>query len=605
MSRALLFIPLLGAGCAPAPVASPPSAAPLTVPREAAEVDAPLNLSAVAEPKGLLATMRINAPGQNVATIAQLVPSSDDVTQALRLGPEPLLSVLIGESLTHEVDLDAPMDMATVEPSALLLALPVQDPKKLRANATDFRFMPKGAARWTARYMGPEAELPQMACELWPARATVPYRLVCAPSHRLIDEYGPYLTRTVAAINVPTTARITFPAGAMKRLAAKTMKDDPGPMEPGEALGEQLAKDFFAELGSLSLDVDLEPAGVVTGIEIHLTRAKSLFATALKGRPEAVELPAAYWRLPKDAELALFFHGTERGAFDNSARPLFEDFWKEIFDMPNMDANDLAERVAATRQLFFTGGSLLVASGHEPLSDESDPLKARAALRGWDVLRADESIEHWRDGVQTLIHLLGQKPASSGAGSTAATPPKPPVRSFEVYSLWQNPAKDKLPAGSFTLRITRTPNPAYVPSQRRPALVGVEETHYLFFPEGSSTWLVVAETAKTTLSLAHAILGGDDQAQLASRNDVTALRGREAQTLGFVSLTGAVVLGEETDGAEQIAHTRSTLQKLDALPDHGLTPIIVMGEAVPPDGTRISATLSPAALGTVFRWAMP
>jgi len=599
--------------CAPEAVSEPKAPTPLPAPA-ATPPEPPLELGAVPAPPELQGDLRFAAPNRDIATLAQLIPGSNSLVEALRDGPGPLLENLIGASLLAEVDLEQSLDIA-IEGRELVMSLAIRELGSARDRIRDFAPQPKGrVVRFT--YTG-SARAPLMQCEAWPAAGAARHRLLCSYRPEMIERYGPYLTRTLA--RTPPKGAVSSSVSTLRmRQAVQDELNKASSGDAGEAAGRELFRELTNELDSLATDIRLEKSGVELGVELGLSGSKSLLAAALGSTNGTSALPAAFWQLPKSTDIAIYTRGAKLGAFDASAPKLLREMWKDVYSVRRpMTRASMDERVAATRRLFFTGGPLLFAYGHDRDAAqkalgaskealEKQPARARAALSGWSALRFDEPIEHWRRGLTELIALFQKTPQwenarDSGASAGGARPTT--LRASETYRIVAPTPGDRLPKDAFRVKLVSKPNPAYQAGPGDPpALERPTETHFWFVPDSGATWLFVSNEEKTALSIAHTVTGGAAEPKLGARSELRTLLAGEGALLGFVSLAGWVSLALDSETPDQLWAAKTTLDALASVPD-GDTPVLLRGTPRG-SGMRFSTTLSPAAIAGLFQWAM-
>ncbi|MCC6216457.1 MAG: hypothetical protein IT376_16465 [Polyangiaceae bacterium] len=128
-------------------------------------------------------------------------------------------------------------------------------------------------------------------------------------------------------------------------------------------------------------------------------------------------------------------------------------------------------------------------------------------------------------------------------------------------------------------------------------------------PDGGHSWVALADDPAVAIATARRLSSLPESQTLAGRGDLAALRRSAGHTVGFVTLTELVNTRTGASRVSTAAEVRARLERLRALPDRGLTPILLQGASVQGDGGRVTlrliATFTPAAISSAFSWWLP
>ncbi len=152
-------------------------------------------------------------------------------------------------------------------------------------------------------------------------------------------------------------------------------------------------------------------------------------------------LPEAFWRLPTDTDVAFFSQGTTPEVMKPLGAQLMHDLLTSIPE-DEVPASAHGELTRAMSTLFFTGGPLLLAHGHDRAAAEkalgglfaipwergkkpSPALEkaqraARSSLQGWTLAHVDEPPSRWYGGLRELGRVSGQGLRGRGRQSRGA-----------------------------------------------------------------------------------------------------------------------------------------------------------------------------------------
>jgi hypothetical protein len=481
----------------------------------------------------------------------------------------------------------------------------------------------------------------KLACGVYPGGEPVRAHLVCSADAKALESAAPYLARTVSRQAAAPGIHYEMPEAAMRRVieareqAADAEVDDEPAAEAGRQIGARWVKGLNADFESLGLDLSAGTDGVSVGMDLRFRSVKSSLTHVAVGQ-RGVAVPAAFWSIPGDADLALYLPGAQPDAL----RASLGSFWTDVAEaMPDDEVPREAWRdfVAQASKLLLTGGPLMFAHGAAPASTAasgpgsarvpSDPVKAhqqaRAAAAGWAVVGVSEPVTKWTGGLRELLRIsnTAKKPAAgavAGAGAGpkpggTAPPAKPrskskPSRTLSTTKEVPVRASEGLPAGTLHLVRHEAPNPAYAPpsDDDAPAAEAPHDEHVFVAGNAESTWIVVSENeALARAKVKELLKGGTTSIQ--ARPDLAPLRSLPAGGIGFGTLRGLLVLMSERDTPVTLRRSEALLAAAAQLPSAGTAPIFVSLASTPNargEGAtlRVSATISIAAALDLIQW---
>lgn len=627
------------AGC------SPPEAAPPVTPTIAvAETRAPdgppePEAEAAPEPADLLGVVRVGSPLRELAAWRDLLPAHTVFGQLASHGAAAVAMSVLG-SLGEHVDVGAPLDVAILDESdgggpPFVASVVLRDAGEAqRKAAADFEFvpLPDGSVavkpRRGAKNVGLVARF-ELACAILRGGAPRAAHLVCAGDRERLAQAGPYLARTVALEPAGDGLQVEIPEAALgRKLAAYTAGDEDGDdgddaadgaMDRSHAAGRRMAKalvgQFAGDFSKIALGASASPSGVAIGLDLRFRSLRSPLSVALVGtRGQGV--PDTFWKMPADADLALYFPGappaTLRGAFE----PIWTELGEILPDDDGVQRETWRAFASRMKDLFFTGGPLLVAHGPAAAPAKAparaaDPKKqhqaARAAAAGWTLFGAPEPASKWVTGLQGLLTLdekAGSKKAGGAKGGAGATKKKA-HRDRSTYRVLKIAASEKLPAGSLHFVIRTTPEPGYTPAAGgEPPLEAAYEEHVFVAGSEEHTWIALSENEALARAKVREALAPDG-AGLAGRAELAPIRALPPGGVGFVTLRGVLALDDGADTPAQLAAAQAEQQALAALPSAGLAPMFVSSSPVQEGegaSLRIGGALSIAAALDLIRW---
>ena len=603
---------VVAASCTPAP--PPPAAAPAitvtaTTAPPPAEGEPQLALSPVPEPDDLFGVFRVGAPVRDLLVLRDLVPAHTSVGQLLALGPEGITELVFG-SLAAEIDTGLPLDVAfSGDGSTLVGSVVLRDlelAKKAGAADFDFRSAPDGSIAVVPRRRAKRGGLvakSNLACAVYLGGEPVRHHLVCGSERDAVAKAGPYLARTQGRVPAAPGLRYDIPESSMARLLgdrqsqaeAKKTKDD----SSGARLATAWTKALSTDVADLGVELNASGTGVIASADLRFRSTLSplsLVALTAPGGP----VPAMFWSIPKDADIALSLPGASAEALRTGLGPTF---WTDLADAMGEDLDrDMADvSVAEMRKLVLTGGPFVFAHGPPPppkagtagTKPPADPVKRFVELRnaagGWALVAAPEPVSRWTAGLHALVRL-GKNPAKKKTAKPYTT-----LRTRTTTSEIPLRATDNLPKGSLHLVMHEAPNPAYVAADKgRPPAEAPFDTHIVVGGTEDTTWIVVAASEPLARAkLQEALAGG--AAGIGALPEMEPFRGAAVGGVGFATMRGIVALVSDNDTTDALTRAAAKQSRLALLPSGG-SDRMLLRMATRPDGDAGGQNLHIAAI---------
>ncbi|MDP9034259.1 MAG: hypothetical protein M3O50_05595 [Myxococcota bacterium] len=548
--------------------ASPQAPAATSTRRVDVAASAP-DLSAVADPAGLVASGRFARPGAMLAAMSawskRPMPESQQLTE-----------LLTGEALGPLVDMDAPVDFAVVAIGTgsrmrdlAAISLAIKDPVAARAAILEHhKLAPAANGAIVIEGLGRpggggeaagERDEGGRSCELAPAFGPALLRLVCGKSSDALAQLGPWLTRTAvraeAASDIHVDVRmppVRETLLAQKRLFAMvlaSMMAERGGLSAARPVASSMASDlvdFALDLDSVTLDVALGPAGEASATAaLRLTGITSTLGHVATAHPErAGPPPAVFWQLPVDAYMAFF----SRGVDDSDVARVRDVVGRVIADKLSALGLAAAERepivdavgkLISAAPMSYAGGVDQDAVGKAGAAEGAGARGAAVeALFGWHLLAIDEPAARFAGAMNELALAWSRRTVAAAHGNSQEAVPSlraAPVAKGSAslagasHYVLDLPVVDPDPGGSPSGGKANVTNTA-----GRRKLMPI---HLLVVPDGARTWLGVAgDEARLAAKLAGAMSGTG--ATLASRADVAALKDGAVGFGGFVMPQG-------------------------------------------------------------------
>ncbi len=585
LSRAS-FVPvlsLLAASCGGEP--PPPPEAPPAPVAKAAPKPEPVDVGAVPEPSGLVVLARIANPSETVATLESWMGQQRPDTGS------PLIFLMADMPFPGRdpMDMSQPVDVAvTLEgagrPRPVWAAAAALAPgeENVQRFAESFKMTPGpgGVVK-----LEPKDEDTERRCAIFPAFPPPARRLVCSDSESALRDLGPYLARTRPRTPAGKALEIEARGTPVHDLLAASRQFLPA--IAGSLIGRQKlagfgdvlravivdAIDFGLEIDKVNLALSFKPDGLEGEAKITLGGQQSWVSRLAAGHPERTgPAPAAYLRLPEDADGAMFGRGWDPNDMQRPKEILFEvgKALMELNHPVSVDDGKVIDRaltgyfglwskgwVSATGSdwagVLAAGKKLEGAQDKGKLDAKLDAERALTEkMSGWTVwgmaspvTDAEATI---KDVVASFNHPSMQKILKDAKDSV----PTPTVKITPV------PAALKLPPGSMHVevavaRFVDEPavfDPAARPLPKKPGKADKPKPrkltkpivyHGLVVPDlvsgkpsTEASWIGWGVDATLVATRLRAILAGGEKT-LATRGGIDSLRNEKWSSAGFIT----------------------------------------------------------------------
>ncbi len=655
----ILLFGVLGCSAAPPPAPLPPVALPVPVasPVASALDDVALDDRAD-EPADLAFSAQLASPARDLPVLGLLLPVPPEAAMRLQQ-PGLMVKMGLGPALERAVDLEQPFDMAMPvmagTPNRFAFGLTLKASEAERSGLRE-------DLRWTAKEGGRSGLEPAregeagmlgklLSCDLWPAWRGGAPRLVCATDPQLLQSYGPFLARGVSRKEprAGLSAHITVAGLRAQSQRPPDRGGDPSASDSesaGRRMGQGWTEQYFDDLTSLDAEVSLGAGRVELALEQTFHGSTSILTVLHRAKPgDPQPLPEAFWHLPTDTDVAFFFQGTTPEVMKPLGAQLLHDL---LASMPvdEIPASAHGEITQATTALFFTGGPLLLAHGHDRATAEKalgglfalpwvkgkkpSPAvekaqkAARSSLHGWTLAHVDESPARWYGGLRELGRVMARDYAGEAARAAArakrsspgAAPPPAPGKKANPRSRSTTRevavrSGDGLPNGSLHFVDHSWPNPAYVPLKGDELTPAIEhDIHVFMAPDGDGVWLCVAEDEALALTKLRQAVTHAAPSTLDARAELAPLRASLGAGIGFVTLAGLTSLSTADGSRLEMAAAKSNLARARALPNVGSSVIPLVWTSTeeprasggPLHHVKLSMALDPDALQDVIQW---
>ncbi len=631
-------LPACGGG--PAPVA--PSA-PATSQPVANAPPAPVDLSPVAIPDGVILVGRVSNPDGVVKAVGGFLHMPLP-------GGRDLVRSVTDDSVADAIDLSQPIDGAIVLSGMGMRVKPlaafsvavksVDDAKsKLGAGHTivpgsngSYRVDGIGAQKSSKpkrdRNRGRDRDEDEddndepQSCVLAPAPNGG--RLICGDPAAL-ESLVPYLSRTLPREKWNSDVHIEIhpepvrePLQQLRGALPILMRSALNTSSPAirsfadAAIGEIV--DLVNDTQKIAVDAQISDTGLIATTKVEFQKSASLIARLATSKPDKADaLPASFWHLPGETDVAFFARGSDPQLYDRPKK-LLSDVLQEGTDMlgfPEAERTSIREIIAEKLFTIFTNGPVMYAKGYDAAALDK-AFAARTKVKPNDELAEDEADMAI---AQQLIgwHLVGVSEPIDKVG---------PILK-DISGLWNRPAfakwlKDKgaskaqikmriapapqgvaLPKDSVHLEIT-IPRPDIVeapvtsapvargqkpPPPKKPKTIARKPgvVHVYAVPDGKSgTFLALGLDGKLVAQKALASLSSSPEAgTLGKVPGHEALREGKMNGAGVVTLRGLLAVTAITASRPE----RSPFTKIIAAPNKGSTPILLTFKAEAPSDT--------------------
>jgi hypothetical protein len=600
----------LACGAAPSAPTTPVAATAVPIEAAAPAVVSAAALTPAPEPADVVGIFRWKNPLATLTTAGASVPAAFAETAGREAA-----KALFEESLSADVDtnklaalvaLDAPIDgMITLNPNVK---------KRNVLAAFSIGLTSLEAAKQTVRD-GLVETMPSVwrvskntPCVIAASAGAAPARLVCGSHERDLPELVPYMTRTLPTAAPPAAdfhgelrvAPVDARYGDMLRqllsqapILARSELSIGEPLfdraitEAASGLSEEL-RHVTGDLDKLVIDVTAAADGVSAKGAISLRKQQSWFANALVGRADrAGAPPPIFWRVPKDADYAVY----SRGA-DPSDYVAIERVFQTLAEGALMKAQvgSAADRKAIAALLkppFSKDAASVTAGGRslQPTRPRNKPVTEQQAIEailrsslGWTLIGVEERPSavakyitdavtvYNRPGVTTsLKKAVGSDAKGLPTVKTTAAPASLGAGAVAVEVKFSNLSSLKGPAGK---------------NAKSPVIV---TAYVLVMADQNRSWIAMGMDKDELIKhLLDAKTGAAEAGTLAQRSGLDSLRNAKQMTGGFVTI--APIVKSLRSSYDELSTVKTTpapaeltelVTALSVLPNRGETPILL------------------------------
>jgi hypothetical protein len=583
----------------------------------------PPDVSAVAEPKGIVVYGRLSRPSASFATVHAWsnlpMPEAAQVTELVANAPFGPL-----------VDLDRPIDLAIALPSARMnqvvaaVAAPVKDAETSRATLSEhYKLVPGDNGMTLIQKAGdpPSKDTTddddddkagdsddERACGLAPAYGDAPVRLVCGTDARSLAVLGPWLARTAPRTSFPADLHLELRLQPVRPLIDQQRRML-GPLLSGllgGASGDAGARealmsaagdfaDFVGDMDGLSVDLTLADPGATANTTLRLAGTSSAIGRIVAGHPERNgPAPALFWQLPGDADFAAFSRGV-----DDAELARMRDVWLKLIGaglgevgVKEADRKAVVDAMAglvSSWPVAYASGmddaartkAWAAEKAREAHADSADAIEATRvaieALLGWRVMAMDQA------PAKTVAALKQLAVAWSRPGIAVAWRAKDKDAAMPSFRSMPLPKGAALPSGSahYVVEVALPAEPAPRSPHTRPKpAANVRKTgaakplevHLVIAPDGPSrTWVAVAGDENLAASKLAATLG-QGEGKLSSRAELASFKAGPVGSGGFFTVRGLyelVFLGVLLAGEQLESGDAAALDSVAQTPGQG------------------------------------
>jgi len=482
------------------------------------------------------------------------------------------LSEMVGERIAKLVGEDGPADMAILledrgerEPSVrFVVSLPVRNADAAQASLkADYGLLPIGNGAYEISRAGGrrEGDPDFRVCAFAPAIDGA--RIVCSRSASVRDAALPYMTRGLPLQKATSDIHVEARSAALHRIIQRNRNrfQTQGVHElrvtrelrPAfeNAIGDVL--DSLLDADTATLDAMIDKSKGTAELKVKAKSSHGLITRMLTSHPEKAEaVPATFWRLPGDADLAIFGHGLDADQLasprDQLVRVLDTALAREQALTPG-DRKALVDAFAHTLDMLsapmvYARGVDVAKALQTMAPSTGDAAKVRSAAEqaaGWDVL----GVEAPPEKVSASFKEWASAFSRPGMGKWLKD-----QSSADVAPTWRVVATPAgLPAGSVHLALAVAHDDANygtsalmgqgqaTKARKRPPITTT--LHILVVPDQTRAWVVTSLDQATAVARARLVASPSAATgTLASRQGLDALKSARLNAGGFVTLRG-------------------------------------------------------------------
>jgi hypothetical protein len=541
--------------------APPKPANPNTLPIATATAKAApaVDLSPVEMPASAVVLVHVS----HAAASADVI--SDWASQPLDAGS--ILTEMVGKRIAAAVDLDSPADFlvmakdrgAARDPDAsFAVALGVKNfeaAKSMLEGDYGLLPLPNGAfeiQRGHGRHRDGDSDF--RSCALAPAIGGA--RVVCSRNATTRDAALPYLTRGVARLaSIKSDLHVEARPGPFHDMLRRERRHvvSHGARAMGgayemRAVWEAAVSDLidgFLDTDAASLDANVDRKSGTAALTISASGSRGLVTRMLSAHPERAEPPpAAFFRLPGDADVAFFEHGLDADQLASPKAAILQAVTAGI-DRENKlkDADRKAMLDALGRTIDLLSLPAVYARGVDyakavpavaGLDDRSSAAKIRAAIEGaagWDVIGVEGPPDRIAAVLKDWTKVVARPRVAVAMGHDAPTWRVTPARNAPRGSIH---LAMRVSHDDYDWMAPRGKNGA--PKKRPPIVLTM---HTFIVPDHDRAWIVSALDESTAAAKARAIVSGASGTTLASRAGLEAMKTVRVNAGGFITPRGA------------------------------------------------------------------
>jgi hypothetical protein len=622
---------LVACGGAPPP---PPTLPVATVTAPVEPPPAPV-VDEAAEPKGLIAVARWSSPVKGIDQILKLF----GVTTSLQ---DRLLKEAADVSSTY--DFDASVDLAvTLDPDSTdaepkvnaAISLPFKSLDAVKASAEkEGKLTPQ--ANGVLRMASSKSE--KIVCDITPAAGDAPVRVVCGTDAHSTDLLRPWLSRGLPKAATPANEMaISIKAAPFKDryFSLLRKKGAEGADEARKGLSNNGIQDPEL-LGAAGVIVDesLHFLDDLDGIDVRLSfrtqppelidaailrfGGKTSWITHVLTDPteRAGTAPAAYWRLPKDATSATWSHGSDPKSFDGIRRVLHKAIGEALAKtpLPEPDKEALEKFVDGAPRpngAWVSAQGAILPKGHAAKRAAGAPIDLKelaSTAIGWTISGVEAPAADYIAWAKQGVDVYGR--AIRIAHDFVALTNKDGKDADEIRKIAPKVTILTSPAGwpKGTVAIDTLINAdlissfadkkkakggAKVDKSAKPAkpatsFKGTLTLRVAIVPDGERTWIGFSADPEELKKRINLVVAGG-KGTLTERDGLEALKGSNQTWGGFFSFGDVLERAVESIEREKPEKAADARTILDAMPNHGRTPVLFIGTGTAGDKPTNSA----------------
>lgn len=435
------------------------------------------------------------------------------------------------------------------------------------------------------------------SCAVASAIGKAPARLVCGDRPEDIDALLPYATRGLSNENMgnadlhielrgePFRTRYSRELRQLKTLATPFVLREMSLDSPrfDRALADAV-HGLADEILALADDVDRmavdawvkQDSGVIDATVSLKFKGQTSWTvqTMVETAKRAKGVPASFWQLPKDSDLATYGSGANSKRYEPIRRTLGElvDGALEHERIPRKVREQIGELL---QEMWNTEGAMAYAHGELPNAQLGADAGMRERVRsqiGWYVAAVDEKPSKYKSYFDKIVKLYND------AQLRNLLDKRMHVKKADLPKLAQRGGRGGLPAGSTIYELTL---PAKMFEMDMSPMGGGKAARkaatplrifLVLMPDGERTWFGFSTEEKVLTEKLLSAKKGENT--LASRSGLSDLKSKTGVSGGFFTI-GSFVKGMLSGMAEYRGGGGNPAQVISAMPHHGETPMLM------------------------------